>query len=198
MSPRIYLLRHGEALHNVPPEDHSYSDPVLTHKGHLQALGVASTYSVFFSSLDPATTLICSSPLRRTMQTTLASFSSVLPPVASSPVPLVILPQIQECGAEPCDRAASLEETKAMFPQAFLDWTTCDPAIDSRAQGWDTKEGFYAPVEERQVERARWFRMWMRDECRAEKLVVVCHHGFLRRITKTPHDLVSWRGDCAL
>lgn len=98
--------------------------PGLSQKGQLQALGVPSTYSVFFTSLDYKTTVILTSPFRRCMQTTLAAFASVLPPVAINPTPLTILPQLQECGKEPCDTGSELESTKAMFPQGKL--SLCD------------------------------------------------------------------------
>lgn len=192
MPPRLYFLRHGEALHNVAnegqPEDHTILDPVLTTVGQLQALSVPSTYNTFFNScLDPTTTLIVTSPLRRTLQTTLAAFASVLPPVSPNPVKVHIMPQAIEVGTEPCDRPGDLEETRQMYPQDGMDWSTC---FSEESAGWTTKEGFFSPTEECQMARATWVRRWMRD-CTYEKLVVVCHHGFLRRITKTPHHLVS-------
>ena len=55
MPPRLYFLRHGEALHNVSvegrPEDHTIPDPILTAVGQLQALSVPSTYNAFFTAL---------------------------------------------------------------------------------------------------------------------------------------------------
>jgi broad specificity phosphatase PhoE len=122
----------------------------------------------------------------------LAAFASVLPPVSPNPTSLRLMPQIIEVGAEPCDRAGDLDETRQMYPQDWIDWSPC---LSAETDGWTTKEGFFSPVEECQMARARWVRRWMR-ECAYEKLVVVCHHGFLRRLTKTPHHLVRI-GSCS-
>ncbi|SCV73433.1 BQ2448_7359 [Microbotryum intermedium] len=194
MPPRVFLLRHGEALHNVLPENHSIPDPVLTRKGELQALSVPSAYSNFFASLSLSSALIVTSPFRRTMQTTMSAFASVLAPVSSTPIPLVILPQVQECGDQPCDTGGELSQVQAMFPQEWLDWSEC-------TEGWNSNQGFYQATEEKQLERAKmiwltkdlwslgrpskWVRRWIRSRTE-DNVVLVSHHGFLRRITKIP------------
>ncbi|KAM0791875.1 hypothetical protein ACM66B_004130 [Microbotryomycetes sp. NB124-2] len=187
MAKKVFLLRHGQALHNVEPEDHSIPDPILTQKGQLQALSVASRYACFFASLDPSQTTIITSPLRRTIQTTLAAFASLLPPVAAHPVRLAIMPECVETGSgvKPCDTGSDLEETKLLFPQEFLDWSRCRP-------GWNENKGFYDSSEQGLRNRAKWFRRYLRDECETEIVVVVCHFGFLRRITKTPPAGAVW------
>ncbi|KDE09875.1 hypothetical protein MVLG_00273 [Microbotryum lychnidis-dioicae p1A1 Lamole] len=178
MPPRVFLLRHGEAMHNVVPEDHSIPDPVLTKTGELQALSVPSTYSTFFESLSLSSAVIVTSPFRRTMQTTMSAFASVLAPVSSSPIPLIILPQVQECGDQPCDTGGELSRVQAMFPHEWLDWSEC-------TEGWNSNQGFYQATEEKQMERAKWVRRWIRSRTE-DNVVIVSHHGFLRRITKTP------------
>lgn len=217
MPPRIYLLRHGEAQHKFvdisrrpscdlhrasqcrtdgPLDSRSLphtSEPTrefngrlltcrLSQKGLLQALGVPSTYSTFFSSLDHTTTVILTSPFRRCLETTIAAFASVLPPVAPNPCQLIIRPELQECGKEPCDTGGDLEDTKQLFDQPFLDWSHC-------TAGWNAKQGFYEATEEKQQARARWVRRYLRGMT-AEKVVVVAHNGFLRRITKNPPVMV--------
>ncbi|GAA6038322.1 hypothetical protein JCM8097_003943 [Rhodosporidiobolus ruineniae] len=185
MPPRVYLLRHGEAQHNVappdPPPDHSQLDPELTSRGVTQCAAIPSSYPTFFNSLDPETTVILTSPLRRTMQTTMLGFSSLLPGKAEKPIPLVILPQLQECGAYPCDIGAPLEETKSLFPYPWLDWSE----VESRPE-WNKNEAEFEATEEKNVARAKWVRKYLR-ELKCEKVVVVCHHGLLRRIVKAPH-----------
>lgn len=66
----------------------------------------------------------------------------------------------------------------------FLDWSNC-------TEGWNSNEEFYEATEVKQQERAKWVRRWLRDS-KAEKVVVVCHHGFLRRLTKTPPLGALW------
>ncbi|KAK4046969.1 hypothetical protein OIO90_006361 [Microbotryomycetes sp. JL221] len=211
MARKVFLLRHGQALHTFAPvvdladicsDPGKFQFPAilnrtavlskttsldLQQKGQLQALSVPSTYSVFFESLDPKQTTLITSPLRRTIQTTLAAFASILPPIASNPVELLIMPECVETGSgwKPCDTGANLDETKLMFPQEFLNWSRCK-------QGWNLNKGFYDSTEQGLMNRARWFRKYLRDECQTETVVVVCHHGFLRRITKTPHEDAHW------
>ncbi|GAA5964057.1 hypothetical protein JCM8115_000887 [Rhodotorula mucilaginosa] len=177
---------HQEAGHNVgppPPPDHDLPDPELTSRGVTQCLAIPTRYPNFFASLDPSDTVILVSPLRRTLQTMFLGFSSVLPPAAgSNPIPVVILPQLQECGSWPCDTGGPLEETKAQFPQEWLDWSECE-----RYPEWNQNSGaFRCDDEDNNVDRARWVRNYIRS--RKEKhVVVVSHHGLLRRIVKAPY-----------
>ncbi|KAK4046757.1 hypothetical protein OIV83_005862 [Microbotryomycetes sp. JL201] len=144
-------------------------------------------YATFFASLDPAETTLITSPLRRTIQTTLAAFASLLPPVSTNPVNLIVMPECVETGSgvKPCDTGSDLEETRLLFPQEFLDWSRCKP-------GWNENKGFYASNEQGLANRARWFRRYLRDEVKTEIVVVVSHFGFLRRITKTPPEGAVW------
>ncbi|GAA5939984.1 hypothetical protein JCM3775_003246 [Rhodotorula graminis] len=186
MPPRVFLLRHGEAQHNVgppfPPPDHAQLDPELTSRGVTQCIAIPTTYPTFFSSLNPADTVILVSPLRRTLQTMLLGFSAHLPSSTNSkPIPVVILPQLQECGAFPCDTGAPLAETKERFPQPWLDWSEVERNVE-----WNRNEGVFEATEEKNVARARWVRHFIRS--RPEKqVVVISHHGLLRRIVKAPH-----------
>jgi broad specificity phosphatase PhoE len=199
--PSAFCLK---TTHSPIPSSHTYlallssphprSPRLAQQKGHLQSRAVPATYPTFFNSLSPATTLLLTSPFHRTVQTTLTAFASVLPPTSPTPIPLLILPQLQECGNQPCDTGDDLASTKTMFPQQFLDWSEC-------TDGWNSNRGFYEASEEKQAERAKWVRRWIRERPE-EKVVVICHHGFLRRITKTPQlgvscflSLLGWRVD---
>jgi hypothetical protein len=90
-----FLLPPQEAQHNVGPPDHSKLDPELTSRGTTQCAAIPSTYPTFFASLDPENTVILTSPLKRTIQTTLLGFSSLLPSSTDKSVPLIILPELQ-------------------------------------------------------------------------------------------------------
>lgn len=152
-------------------------------RGVTQCLAIPTRYPNFFASLDPSDTVILVSPLRRTLQTMFLGFSSVLPPAAGDkPIPVVILPQLQECGSWPCDTGAPLETTKELFPQEWLDWSEVE-----RHPEWNRNEGaFKCDDESNNVERAKWVRNYIRN--RKEKhVVVVSHHGLLRRIVKAPY-----------
>ncbi|BGP42634.1 hypothetical protein JCM10450v2_006740 [Rhodotorula kratochvilovae] len=174
-----------EAQHNVgppfPPPDHKQRDPELTSRGVTQCIAIPTVYPTFFASLDPSDTIILVSPLRRTLQTMLLGFSALLPSSSSNPVPILILPQLQECGAFPCDTGAPLAETKAHFPQPWLDWSEVEKHPE-----WNRNEGVFEATEEKNVARARWVRQFIRER-KEKNVVVVSHHGLLRRIVKAPH-----------
>ncbi|BGP57534.1 hypothetical protein JCM8202v2_005178 [Rhodotorula sphaerocarpa] len=162
----VYLLRHG--------------------RGVTQCLSIPTMYTSFFAALqerDPSDTVFLVSPLRRTLQTLLLGFSSVLPPAAGDrAIQVVILPQLQECGSWPCDTGAPLEVTKSLFPQPWLDWTEVD-----RHPEWNRNEGaFRCDDEQNNVARARWVRNYIRQR-KERHVVVVSHHGLLRRLVKAPH-----------
>ena len=147
-----------------------------------QCIAIPTTYPNFFASLNPADTVILVSPLRRTLQTMLLGFSALLPSSTNAdPIPVVILPQLQECGAFPCDTGAPLAETKELFPQPWLDWSEVERNVE-----WNRNEGVFEATEDKNVARARWVRHFIRS--RPEKqVVVISHHGLLRRIVKAPH-----------
>ncbi|GJN93565.1 hypothetical protein Rhopal_006622-T1 [Rhodotorula paludigena] len=156
-------------------------DPELTSRGITQCLAIPTTYPTFFASLDPSDTVILVSPLRRTLQTMMLGFSAYLPTAAEKPIPVVILPQLQECGAYPCDTGADLSETKRHFPQPWLDWSH----VESEPE-WNQNRGAFEATEAKNVARARWVRHFVRSR-KEKNVVVVSHHGLLRRIVKAPH-----------
>ncbi|GAA5953654.1 hypothetical protein JCM3765_006928 [Sporobolomyces pararoseus] len=188
MPPRVFLLRHGEAQHNVgppPPPDHDLLDPELTSRGITQCTSIPNTYPNFFQSLSPSDTLIVVSPLRRTIQTYLLGFSAFLPTTTTSQkesIPHMLLPELQECGNWPCDTGDELERTKERFKTAdFLDWSTVESKPD-----WNKNRGMFEATEPKNVARAKWVRQWLKS--RPERVVVlVTHHGLLRRLTKAPN-----------
>ncbi|GAA5905495.1 uncharacterized protein JCM6883_005350 [Sporobolomyces salmoneus] len=188
MPPRIFLLRHGEAQHNVgppPPPDHDLVDPELTSRGVTQCTSIANTYPNFFQSLSPSDTLIVVSPLRRTIQTFLLAFSAFLPTTTTSDedsIPHMLLPELQECGSWPCDTGDDLDKTKERFKAAdFLDWSTVESKPD-----WNKNRGVFETTEKKNVARAKWVRQWLKSRPEG-KIVVVTHHGLLRRLTKAPN-----------
>lgn len=158
--------------------------------GIRQVTAIPSRYPLLVSFLlrsisrsQSKKSLILTSPFTRTMQTTLLAFSRFFPPAASdTTIPLIILPELQECGSEPCDTGSDLSSKQKLFASAsWLDWQHC-------SDGWNGNEGFYEASEVAQQARGEWARRWMRkrgDEDEVAAIVVVCHHGFLRMLTGT-------------
>jgi broad specificity phosphatase PhoE len=70
-------------------DDHSIPDPHLTQLGVQQATSLTHAFPKL-NFLDPRTSLIVSSPFRRTLETTLLGLKDVI----KSGVPLVVLPQV--------------------------------------------------------------------------------------------------------
>lgn len=199
-APARLLLNHTPRLasHRAPPCTATLSNVHADGKSHVQlgqkqASQLRHNQSAFYSLLSPSTTLLCSSPLRRTLQTTLLAFAPFLPPTSavdpslpvyppSDSVPLMLLPQLQEVGWEPCDLGQPLELTRSQIPfdAPWLDWSLVESEPD-----WNRNKGFYEATEWKQLERARWVRRWLRARSE-EVVVVVCHAGFLRRMTGAP------------
>ncbi|KAM0746978.1 PGAM-domain-containing protein [Meredithblackwellia eburnea MCA 4105] len=229
--PRLIFIRHGQAFHNVQPEDKSLLDPFLTPLGVSQARTLSTSYPTLFSLLHSTPrekTLLVTSPFRRTLQTTLIGFAELLPgpgytppppktsgegrnsadeqgvaPVYSAPPPphsssshsppqshlgqgepqinLQLLPQLQECGSSPCDTGSALPTTIAHFPPWLGEYfsTVWDEP------DWNQNRGMFDPEEGKQRERARWVRRWLRERGE-DVVVVVSHHGFLRRVCGLP------------
>src|ERR1700679_1464215 len=125
MEAKIHVVRHAESVHNVD-KDFSRLDPELT-----SASGILG--------------LIISSPLRRTIQTTLLSFTNVLNKRyydggsgngIEGGAELRLDPDLQERSALPYDTVSDRRALETGFPT--LDFSTLH-------LGWPSKEGAYSP-----------------------------------------------------
>ena len=112
-----------------------------------------------------------SSPLRRTLYTTLLGFE----PEVKQGFKIIALPELQETGDLPCDRGSDVD-----LLQKEMDGKPVDLSLVHGE--WNSKQGKWAP-DHRSVElRARQVRQWLR--ARPEKeIVVVTHGGFLHYLT---------------
>lgn len=202
---RVFMIRHGQAEHNANAERsftlHSILDPNLTQIG-VQQVGAIPQHNPLLIQLlrtsPPHSALILTSPFNRTIETTLTGFHEFLPSssssssAASSPsvadperhlIPLIILPALQECGAEPCDTGESIEIKRERFP-SWMDWSHC-------VKGWNSNKGFYEANEEKQNQRGKFMRKYIRARTE-EVIVVICHHGILRRMCQSVRtDILS-------
>lgn len=90
----------------------------------------------------------------------------------------------------PCDTGLPLPETKKLFPLPYLDFSE----VEKEEPQWNSNLGFYEALPEKQEERGRWIRNWVRErerEAKFDLVILVAHHGILRSITKTPKAGVS-------
>ncbi|KAF1994196.1 phosphoglycerate mutase-like protein [Amniculicola lignicola CBS 123094] len=170
MAPRstIILCRHAQAEHNVDL-DYSIPDAPLTRLGKMQS----ATLPAQIADLQKEVDLICSSPLKRTLQTTRIGWKPVLDRLGIKNC--ITVPQAQECNGFPCDTGSSREELEALDEFKDFDFA-------SLTDDWTSKKGFYAPDPESIRNRTRWVRHFLRDRPE-NNIVLVAHGDFLRNIT---------------
>ncbi|KAJ5983302.1 hypothetical protein N7481_005401 [Penicillium waksmanii] len=161
MSPIVHCVRHAQGVHNLSHANHHLPDPELTSLGGEQARVLAAS----FSSSENIQ-LILSSPLRRTIQTALLAFPGMQ---------VVAWPELQEASDLICDTGSDLLDIKSEFEKSLVDFSLVEP-------GWHIKQGKWAPIAKRLLERAQSARQWLSQ--RSEKEIVVVSHGcFLHFLT---------------
>ncbi|KAK4159744.1 histidine phosphatase superfamily [Cladorrhinum sp. PSN259] len=174
----IYLLRHAESVHNVT-KDFSIRDPGLTELGKTQAAALRST----FPALD-SIGLIVSSPLTRTIETTLAAFGDIID--KGEKTKLVFEPYLQERSDLPCDTGSEL----SVLEEKFIGLSGFDKNI--LGDGWWVKEGANAADDASVAKRAAEVRKKLlgyaselekKEKGNGEKktdIVVVTHGVFMK------------------
>lgn len=114
--------------------------------------------------------LVCSSPLRRAIQTARYCFAPALQRVK----PIILLPQAQEDTDDPCDTGSSPAELFSEFGD-LVD-------LQFTPESWNTKTGIYAPTAAALRQRALELRLWIRNRPERE-LVIVGHGAFFHWVT---------------
>ena len=183
MEGRIHLVRHAESVHNID-KDFNRRDPELTHLGSQQAeiLGRTFPYS-------DKVGVVITSPLRRTIQTTLLAFTDVLDKSyydrgsgkgIDRGAELVLDPDLQERSSLPCDTGSDRQALEVTFPT--LDFSTLLPE-------WLSKEGLYSADDNAVSLRARKVRGQLSERIRKLKdgerrdAVVVTHGVFMKHLS---------------
>ncbi|EGF97732.1 uncharacterized protein MELLADRAFT_28474, partial [Melampsora larici-populina 98AG31] len=168
---RIYLVRHAQADHNVDFDNHSFPDAALTPTGKEQCIGLNERTSM---NIQKSAQLLVTSPLRRTLQTTLIGFPQLIHKLGGRSA-IIALPQLQENGCSPADTGSSRSELEGDKEFEGIDFSLL-------ADGWNSKSGVWSSDKHSLKHRAGWTRTWLaaRPE---EEIVVVSHGGALRYIT---------------
>ncbi|KAF3358686.1 hypothetical protein VdG1_05240 [Verticillium dahliae VDG1] len=124
MAPIIYLVRHAEAEHNIS-KDFTIRDPPLTTAGKAQASTLAATLP------EPASIdVVITSPLTRTLQTTIAGFPHLARGGETGGAQLIIDADLQERSNLPCDTGSELTHG------VFMKFLAEDQSIDLPKAGW--------------------------------------------------------------
>ncbi|KAG4415033.1 hypothetical protein IFR04_011854 [Cadophora malorum] len=179
MNKTIYLVRHAQGGHNIA-NDFSIRDATLTPHGKEQCKALQAAFP-FHNDVD----FVMASPLRRTIQTAIESFT---PALLRPGVQLLLLPQAQEISNKPCDTGFEKEELEAEikkilgeeaseggFDPKRIDYSVLEP-------GWSKKSGKFEASLEAVNARAAELRAWLWQ--RPEKSIVLVTHGaFLHYFT---------------
>ncbi|KAJ5157338.1 uncharacterized protein N7482_008438 [Penicillium canariense] len=194
---RLHLVRHAEGTHN-PAHDTTIPDPPLTERGIEQSKELCRDFP-FKQDVG----LVITSPLRRTLQTTLVGFGKTLDKKyysanqgagVSTGAQLLAAADVQAHSTRPCDTGSDISLLHAEFPDLPWDTLGLDPVFPA-------KQGPYAPDYE--MLRQRGLRIQSDLEHLFQELqstgrpdvVIVTHGGFMRFITgKTdPLGPAKWR-----
>ncbi|KZT13189.1 phosphoglycerate mutase-like protein [Laetiporus sulphureus 93-53] len=177
---RIYLTRHAQAEHNVA-EDYTIHDALLTELGRQQA---AKLHADTHHTIQQSAELLVTSPLRRTLSTTVIGYETLRTKLEQQGKQVVVLPQLQECNNLPCDIGSPREALESVPEYAGLSFHHLDPS-------WTSKSEFYAASNSALKARARWVRQYLRSLPERE-IVVVSHGDCLRYITEGHKSHHPW------
>ena len=151
--------------------NHSLHDPSLTPYGEEQCRHLAQHFP-YHKSVQ----LLVASPLRRTIYTTLLAFE----PEVKRGLKIITLPEIQETSDTPCDTGSDIGVLKKEMADKPVD-------LSMVSEGWNSKQGKWAPDAKAIEARAREARKWLK--ARPEKeIVLVTHGGFLHYFTEDWDD----------
>ena len=142
-------------------------DPSLTAFGEEQCRNLAQIFP-YHQSVE----LLVASPLRRTLYTTLLGFK----PEIERGMTVIALPEIQETADVPCDTGSDIDVLRKEMEDKPVD-------LSRVMEGWNSKQGRWAPITGPLEKRAREARQWLK--ARPEKeIVVVTHGGLLHYLTE--------------
>ncbi|KAI9700519.1 MAG: hypothetical protein M1820_006818 [Bogoriella megaspora] len=172
MAPKsIHLIRHAQGFHDLY-DDLSMHDPHLTDLGRSQALTLQTIFPT-----QSKVELVCASPLRRTIETAALAFDPFLHPSSSRKI--LAIPHCQESSAAPANTGSDPDVLRREFGD-IVD-------LSRVPEGWNSKEGEWAPRRDELGARARELRRWLRSRDE-EEVVVVSHGDFLHHVTSMVDD----------
>ena len=125
-------------------------DAPLTAFGKEQA---ADLNKLTYETIQQTADLLVSSPLTRTLQTTLSGFPKLKARLEASGKPLIVLSRLQETGDSPCDRGSSRADLENVAEFEGIDFSSLE-------DDWNEKQGDFDPINV--AARAQWIRKWLR------------------------------------
>jgi len=172
----VYFIRHAEGTHNLGnlwERDAPLTDDGLSQATHLLNNRLLSQAL----SHDPErrVQLIIMSPMRRTMQTALAAFNNLQPPIEH----WELSPDIQETGSFGMDPPCNQGDPSA-GPVLLADYNRTDLASDysKLPKSWEVHSGDLEPGEEHVRARFKRFTKTLLQHPE-QRIFVVTHGDFL-------------------
>lgn len=166
-----------KGTHNLTTANQKMQDPVLTPHGEHQCLDLRAHFPSRSS-----VSLLVTSPLRRTIQTTLLAFD----PEVSRGISCIALPEVQETSGLPCDTGSNLSALKEDFKEKPIDFSLVP-------EDWNSNKGKWAPNSEAIDARCRDARKWLKAR-NEETIVVVAHGGLMHYLTEDWSDTEKFYG----
>ncbi|EEB07862.1 phosphoglycerate mutase family protein [Schizosaccharomyces japonicus yFS275] len=165
---RVYLVRHGEAYHNLgdPLDNADMHDPILTKTGIQQCEGLRKKLADAKLPFD----IIVSSPFRRALQTVELALTEYLQGDNRLPH-VVVSPLFEEFGDLPCDHGSLVYELERQFP-AF-NFEQCNDGI------FPEKQDLYASTPDMLKRRCQIAKRFL-DSLPYDRILVVTHATLLR------------------
>ncbi|KAL1891522.1 hypothetical protein Sste5346_007614 [Sporothrix stenoceras] len=185
----IDFVRHAQGFHNLCADNLRMPDPLLTPLGEEQC---ATLQQTFGAENHSKVKLLVSSPLRRTLQTTLLSFA----PVSERGVRVLAVPELQEVSAMPSDVGtprSKLEKETNLFPADKVDLSRLHIGWNNKGPG--SPYAFALPVLAARAKSARAIlRVLTKGLGDEDRVVVVTHGGFLHFLTEDYEGVDPGRG----
>ncbi|KAH8646741.1 histidine phosphatase superfamily [Xylariales sp. PMI_506] len=167
MPPTLILIRHAQALHNVDKR-YDIHDPDLSETGFGQLKDLRE--NLMQNPLAQNAGLIITSPMRRTIQTTLGSLDWLM----AKGIKVEADADWQENSAKPCDTGSPAPALAKEFPD--VDFSTLDPVYPDKTS---PAGAHYYYTKQALMKRGQSAlkKLYSRPE---KVIIVVAHSGFLR------------------
>ncbi|KKA26268.1 hypothetical protein TD95_000020 [Thielaviopsis punctulata] len=199
MPVTVHLVRHAQGEHNLSHDAELLPDPSLTALGLTQC---AALHASFPHHAD--LTHLVASPMRRTIQTCLASFApsssdsdsdpdsgsgsvSGSASVSATPgLPVILLPKLQEIGPWPCDTGSPTALLETEFgAQIDTRRVHAEPEWTRKREEGNLHQAVFAQIEKRALAARQELQQIARDYRAREggdtdvHMAVVSHGAFL-------------------
>lgn len=202
---RIHIARHAEGLHNLQLErDPSHpdlalaiADAPLSQRGFDTALSLGLKFVAIESNRVGA---IISSPLRRTIQTSLTAFHRILDVSCYAPesgrgvqdgAALDLEADLQEMSSVPCNTGSDKQGLISQFPALKTE-------IEALPQPWPAKTGVFAPSDAALRERRKRILLKLAQTATSTRpespdILLVTHDGIIKLLVPgLTVDVGSW------